>query len=162
MKQIKLTQNQWALVDDEDFDWLNQWKWCATWSKTNNLFYVKRSLTVAPGKQRSLLLHRVLLGLTWGDGLQIDHIDHNPLNNQRRNLRIVTAAENQANRRALKLYRNNKIGHSGISWDKRRKKWRVSIKQQGILWQKRYKFLGDAIRGEQAQRAIFQAQVLHV
>ena len=42
MKQIELSQNKVALVDDEDFEWVNQWKWHAIKSR-GNLFYVVRS-----------------------------------------------------------------------------------------------------------------------
>ena len=40
MKEIKLSQGKVTLVDDEDFEYLNQWKWCAM--KGNSTFYVIR------------------------------------------------------------------------------------------------------------------------
>lgn len=48
---------------------------------------------------RSVYLHRWLMGLKSGDPRQVDHLDGNPLNNRKSNLRVVTPAENAANRR---------------------------------------------------------------
>lgn len=91
VKKIPLTQNKFALVDSEDFDWLNQYKWCA--HKIGNQWYVGTRL-----KGKYVLMHRLILNLNPGDKRHGDHIDHNGLNNKRYNLRICTHSQNLQNR----------------------------------------------------------------
>lgn len=98
MKEIPLTQGQVALVDDADYDWLMQWKWCAY--RHRHTFYAVRSEWLGNGKQRTVLMHRVILGLEHGDKREADHINHNGLDNQRTNIRIVTRQENMFNVRS--------------------------------------------------------------
>ena len=94
-KSISLTQGKFALVDDEDFEWLNQWKWQA--QKDDNTFYATR-LTSSGGRKR-ILMHRAILGLAGANKMLCDHKDHDGLNNTRQNLRVCTPSQNQANRR---------------------------------------------------------------
>lgn len=97
MKEISLTRGLVALVDDEDFEELNQLKWRAM--KYNKYFRAGRS--VRDGKvKHSVYMHRAIMGLCRGDGLQVDHKDLNPLNNQRENLRIATNQQNSFNTRS--------------------------------------------------------------
>ena len=125
MKTIELTQNQVALVDDEDFEWLNQWKWRAVWDSGTHSFYAMRTAPRVEGK-RSLGMHRLILGL--GPGEMGDHEDHDTLNNQRYNLRRCTNAQNQANGRKR---RDNTSGSRGVHWRKAVHKWVVQIKVSG-------------------------------
>jgi hypothetical protein len=68
-------------------------------------------------------LHRVIMGEP--DNMMIDHIDHNPLNNSRSNLRIVTPQQNMMNRGK---HKNNTSGVIGVGWNKASEKWRATIK----------------------------------
>ena len=68
------------------------------------------------------LLHRVIMGEP--DGMFIDHIDHNPHNNCRSNLRIATPQQNSMNRGK---HKRNKSGIIGVSWDKKNEKWLATI-----------------------------------
>lgn len=77
MKEIKLTQGKVALVDDEDFEYLNQWKWHAM--KIKNAYYAKRSVEIN-GKSKSILMHRIIMNTP--DNLQIDHVFHNTFDNR--------------------------------------------------------------------------------
>lgn len=102
MRKIKLTQNKVALVDNADYDYLNQWKWCASYS--GSIFYALRAVrpsgfSSSGERRRNLYMHRVILGLKFGDRKQIDHIDGNGLNNQRSNLRFCSQLQNNQNRR---------------------------------------------------------------
>jgi len=54
MKKIKLTQGKYALVDDDDYEWLNQWKWYAI--KDRNTFYVRRNTPRIGSGKRCILL----------------------------------------------------------------------------------------------------------
>ena len=104
MKQIPLTQGQFAIVDDEDFDRLNQHKWCACWNKHANSFYAARSKKGEDGGWHQISMAREILGLTYGDKRQADHKDHNTLDNRTLNLRIVTHQQNGWNRKSPKGY----------------------------------------------------------
>ena len=119
MKEIKLTQDKIALVDDEDFEYLNQFKWYA--GKSINTFYACRRL----GKTE-IRMHREIMKtqLENNIGKLIDHKDGNGLNNQKNNLRTCTISENNKNRHTI----NNSSGYLGVSLSKRRKKWLAQIK----------------------------------
>jgi hypothetical protein len=92
MKIIPLTQNKVALVDDEDYEYLNQFKWQA--NKQKNTYYAVRETTIE-GKTTYFQMHRVIMNTP--KNLQTDHIDHNGLNNQKNNLRNCTKAQNRMN-----------------------------------------------------------------
>jgi hypothetical protein len=97
VKTIELTQGKVALVDDEDFEVLNQVKWYAFRDRLGRLFYARRSILtgkVSP-KCRALLMHRLIMPVT--PGMEVDHIDGDGLNNQKSNLRICTHSENMRN-----------------------------------------------------------------
>lgn len=69
-----------------------------------------------------------LLNGTIPKGLQIDHIDHDGLNNSIGNLRLVTAKENSRNKPMLT---SNKSGITGVHWSKEAEKWNAQIKISG-------------------------------
>lgn len=99
MKQIRLTKGQVALVDDEDFDWLNQWRWKShkiTRGETS-YFYAMR-IVKNNGKRTYQTMHRLILGLAHSSP-EVDHRNHNTLDNRRCNLRIATVIQNQGNSR---------------------------------------------------------------
>lgn len=126
MKTIELTQNQAALVDDEDFEWLSRWKWYALWDNCTKSFYAARTAPRPDGKRRHVYMHRSILGL--GPGELGDHKDRDSLNNQRFNLRRCTKSQNNANG---KRQRNNTSGYKGVCWHKRHNKWYAGIRYQG-------------------------------
>lgn len=125
MKQILLTQNKFALVDDDVFEHLNQFKWHAR--KRVNTFYAYRSIRLE-NKCTQISIHRQILKLSYKDGKQIDHIDRNGLNNQRLNLRICTNQQNHFNQRPRK---NTSSKLKGVSWYKRGGKWQAKIGYNG-------------------------------
>ena len=118
MKKIKLTQDQWALVDDEDYEMLTEHKWSALRDhKTKDRFYVKRnSPTDSNGKRKIILMHREITNAP--KGKVVDHINGNPLDNRKENLRVCTQQENTMNRRK---HKNNKSGYKGVSYKKKKK-----------------------------------------
>ena len=93
MKEIKLTQEKIALVDDEDFEYLNQFKWCIL--KLKNTYYAIRA-EGPKHKRKFIFMHRQIMNTP--KGLEVDHIDHNGLNNQKYNLRNCTIKQNRTNR----------------------------------------------------------------
>lgn len=121
MKQIPLSQGLFALVDDEDFEYLNQFKWHAR--KSRDTFYASRNLKISKNNRKTIQMHRVILGTT-DTKIQGDHIDGNGLNNQKSNLREAT---HEQNRRNTKSYKNGVSKYKGVSYRKDSKKWRSII-----------------------------------
>lgn len=119
-KRILLTQGKVALVDDEDYEWLNQWKWYAI--KRGNIFYAARYIGKWP-KQRTILMHREILNVP--KGAEIDHINCKGLNNRKSNLRICTHQQNTQNQRKPK-YKSSK--YKGVHWSRIAKKWAATIR----------------------------------
>ncbi len=121
MKKIELTQNQFAIVDDGDYEWLSQFKWCASWSKGTKSYYAVRKIPLQDGRRTIEQMHRRIMGLRYGDKNHVDHINGDTLDNRKENLRICTHKENSRNRKGL--YSNNTSGVSGVYWNKRDQKW---------------------------------------
>lgn len=110
MKEIKLTQGKVALVDDEDYEWLKLRKWCAY--KSRNIFYASSN---------NVSMHSLLIDCP--KGKHIDHVDHDGLNNQRNNLRIVTHRQNQQNQNTKKSSQ-----YPGVYWSNKMSRWAAQIK----------------------------------
>lgn len=123
MKEIVLTREKTALVDDEDFEELNKYKWC-TYSGPWGCYAV-RALPRSGGKHRIVRMHRSILDAP--DGIQVDHINHNTLDNRRENLRLCTNLENSRNRISIR----GSSRYKGVGWHKQRSKWRAYIKVNG-------------------------------
>lgn len=96
MKLIKLTKGQFAQVDDEDYEYLNQWKWFAKHSR-GNYYAVRRQKDISLGKIKDIYMNKIILNTPIN--LECDHIDHNGLNNQKVNLRNCDRFQNMRNRR---------------------------------------------------------------
>lgn len=90
-----MTRNKVAIVDDEDFEFLTQWKWHATHSKSG--WYATRTDYGGGRKKEAIKMHRLLMGLPKGDKRLVDHHDGDGLNNQRHNLRVCNNSQNTAN-----------------------------------------------------------------
>jgi len=144
-KRIPLTQGQFAIVDDDDYEELSQYKWQAHWNPGTHSFYVVRSEYSPNGTKSTVLMHRHILGLELGDGKHTDHIDHNTLDNRRANIRIVTRNQNQHNRR-----------EKGYYWNKHAKKYAAQIRVDGIR-----RFLGYYNDPQEAHAAYLAAKRIY-
>lgn len=147
-KEIKLTQGKVALVDDADFDYLNQWKWYTHRDPKNGKFYAVRNYKICNNKRGRILLHRLIINNT-NTKMHTDHCNGNTLDNRKINLRICTASENSANKNK---FINNTSGYKGVSWHKVVKKWHASIRKDNINY-----FLGYFINIKDAAKAYNEA-----
>ena len=138
----------YALIDAADAEWVNQWKWCL-----DGVGYVNRA-DRSTGQTRSLKLHRALLGMTVGDGLEVDHINRNRLDNRRANLRIVPRA---ANRQNTNSRRNSTSKHRGVSWNKKAQAWLAQMSVNG-----KYFRIGLFLSEDEAAQAATTARRLHM
>jgi hypothetical protein len=143
MKTIPLTQGQVALVDDEDVERLSQFKWYALWSPNIGSYYARHQLNPVNGKREMLWMHRFIMGARTGE--HIDHRNHDTLDNQKSNLRLVLREENQRNRGKPK---HNTSGYKGVTLRARVNRWEASIKIYG-----RTQYLGNHVTPEDAARA---------
>lgn len=113
--EIPLTRGKIALVDAADFEWLNQWKWRA--NANSKTFYAMRS-----SYRKAILMHRLITNAP--KGMDVDHIDGNSLNNQRKNLRVCSRSQNMGN---TGQYCTNTTGFKGVSFVKDIGKWKAEI-----------------------------------
>jgi hypothetical protein len=89
-RQITLTKEQVAIVDDDQFELLKPFKWYARWCKETKSFYAYRSVKVGPQKWYMQGMHRDVLGLEPYNPLVGDHVEPSrTLDNQRINLRVT-------------------------------------------------------------------------
>jgi len=120
MKRIPLTQGQFAIVDDEDYEELSKHNWYAVWCPNTKSYYAARTIRLPNGKRVMEIMHRRILGLEYGDKLQGDHLNHATLDNQRMNLRIVNNRQNSHNQRCRGYY-----------WHKCHHKYKAQIRVDG-------------------------------
>jgi hypothetical protein len=123
MKEILLTQGKVALVDDEDYGYLMQWKWCLRGTGLGKFYAIRGfSKSKKSNIKGSISMHRQLMKPE--KGYVIDHLDGNTLNNQKNNLRICTNSQNLMNRNKTV---KNLSGYKGVSYDKKMNKFRAQI-----------------------------------
>jgi hypothetical protein len=143
MKQIPLTQGKVAIVDDEDYELVSQWKWNVKRSRAR--WHARTSIRT--GHQRkNTYLHRLLMQPA--SNLDVDHIDGDGLNNQRANLRVCTRSENCRNQRIKK---SNTSGFKGVTFNKQSQLWQAQIRSGQAAASNRY--LGLFASAEEAARA---------
>jgi hypothetical protein len=121
LREIKLTKGELTTVDNEDYDYLSQYKW-----RLSSDGYAVRSVR-ENGKYKFIIMHREINKTP--KGLQTDHIDGNKLDNRKCNLRNSTQGQNQHNR---KSNTGSSSQYKGVSWYKRSNKWRSVIRINGI------------------------------
>jgi len=125
MKTIPLTKGKIALVDDVDYRWLSQLRWCCSSGGYATNYY-----TDEHGGRHRRGMHRMIMTRMLGGpiprNLTADHINRDRLDNRRRNLRLATRTQNQANK-GLQI--NNSSGYKGVNWHAG--KWETRITYQG-------------------------------
>lgn len=105
MRTMTLSTGEVALLDDDDYERFAAFRW--TRSKSKRTSYAIRS---GGGGDSTVYLHREVAGAVQGQ--EVDHVNGNGLDCQRRNLRLATRSTNMANTR---LYRSNTSGFKGVT-----------------------------------------------
>lgn len=122
VNNIPLTHDKFAIVDAEDYKWLNQWKW-----NYHSAGYAVRGKYggIVNGKSKSItiLMHRVIMGCSLGQ--EIDHINGNRLDNSRSNLRVCSSSQNKQNQ--IRRSKNKTSKYKGVCWFKPTQQWRAEI-----------------------------------
>lgn len=149
-KRIPLTQGYFTVVDDEDHEYLSQFKWRAENAHRADRFpiYATRGVRRQKNKTERESMHRLVIGAKAGE--LVDHIDGDSLNNTRSNLRIANATGNSRNRRKRRTPTTSK--YLGVCWNKTAGKW-----QAGIQANKRQRFLGLFVDEDSAALAYDKA-----
>ena len=123
MKKITLPSGDVALVDDQDYDLVSKHKWHVKGNSNQ-----KYATTHKPGREvGKIYMHRLICNPP--KGKEVDHINHNGLDNRRSNLRICSRSENLRNGRGRRKPHSSK--YKGVSWHKRDRKWIPLIKVNG-------------------------------
>lgn len=115
-----------AIVDAADAEWARQWRW-----SLGVHGYAVRTQHVSDGAKRgvkNVRLHRELLGLTNGDGFEVDHINRNRLDNRRANLRVTTRRQNSQN---MPSQEGTSSRYRGVTLEKRSGKWVAQVQTGG-------------------------------
>lgn len=139
MKIVTLASGYIALVDDDDFEWINKKKWRVKKPQDNRTVYSMASIYIGDSRCKSVYMHREIMAKHFGakslDGMTIDHIDGNGLNNQKTNLRICTQSDNNKNSKA----RSHCVsGFKGVTLLKGKQKYIARIRVDG-----KDKFIGS-------------------
>jgi hypothetical protein len=142
VKEISLTGDKFTLVDDEDFEYLNQFNWFADKHRTKirDVFNVKTNIN-----RKIVLMHRLIMNPK--KDLIVDHINGDNLDNRKTNLRIVTHRQNDQNKHYKRTSK-----YPGVNWSKQNKKWLAQIWIDG-----KNKYLGSFISEKKAFKAYKKA-----
>lgn len=126
MKIIQLTQNKSAIVDDEDYEWLSQWKWYVMiGGNSQGLAYAVRD-KMKNRKKIAIYMHKLVINAP--NNTNIDHINHNTLDNRKQNLRIATHRQNIRNMHQ----KYNKCGYKGIYKANQKYAAKITVDYKGI------------------------------
>jgi len=121
-RRIPLSQGRFAIVDPADYNRLAVYNWYAV--RKHFCFYAQRHAQPHEKPPAVIKMHRQIL--TAPASLFVDHINRNGLDNRKQNLRLATPAQNSRNARWRNL-RNKTSIYKGVSFSKRRKKFRACI-----------------------------------
>lgn len=115
----------YALIDADDAAWAGQWAWRLVGT------YAARSARVN-GQKVGYIMHRELLGLSAGDGLEGDHLNRDRLDNRRSNLRTIPKA-GRPNAQNTPSRQGASSRYRGVSWMKKLGKWRAEVRSGDTL-----------------------------
>jgi hypothetical protein len=125
-RRIPLTKGQIAIVDPDDYERLSKYKWSA--SEHGKTWYaVRREYLKETRTKLTIYMHREVIEIP--QGMVVDHINRNGVDNRKRNLRAATYSQNNFNKGKRNVKCRSK--YTGVSWQKPLEKWRASITFSG-------------------------------
>ncbi|MGA2092856.1 MAG: AP2 domain-containing protein [Sedimentisphaerales bacterium] len=128
-RKIHLGDNLFAIVDQKNYYYLNQFHWMAR--KHDRCIYAVRFINDLDENSKISSMHRVIMKQP--RGLLVDHQNCNTLDNREANLRPATRSQNQYNRKKIRSKTSSRF--RDVCLDKRRKKWCAYIKYgQKRVW----------------------------
>lgn len=126
MKEILSNNGTVIKVDDDDYEYLAQFKWSISKPGHRRTVYARTNLKDHKGKNYTERMHRLIMKAGKGTGVIVDHINGDGLDNRKENLRIVSSAQNATN---VEITRGNTSGYKGVSYRKERNKWKTEIRK---------------------------------
>ncbi len=127
MKKVELANGGYALVSDADYKLVSPYKWYSWRAPGKKTSYAVTGIKQPNGKWKTgVRMHRFILNAA--PDVQVDHKNHDGLDNRRSNIRICTASQNNCNKGPSKA---NTTGLKGVSFDKRRGKYEAYIERDG-------------------------------
>jgi len=121
-RRIPLTQGKYAIVDPEDFERLNKYKWHVV--RGSKTYYAGRNSRIGE-KRIAIKMHREIIDPP--EPFVVDHINRNGFDNRRANLRPATRAQNVLNRSIVATSSRCSSKYRGVTWHRRIKKWYAHI-----------------------------------
>lgn len=137
---IPLTKGQIALIDKEDFDKIKNYGWFAHYNKRDDVFHTYTNIN-----NKHVIMHTLILNVS--KGTEVDHIDHNTLNNRKTNLRLCSDSQNNMNRR---ITSRNTLGFKGVIKINEKYRAQIGVNNKTIN-------LGTYNTAEEASRAYQEA-----
>lgn len=145
--------NRKFYFDIEDYDIIKNYHWA---EKGDEGYIVTKVWN--NNKPSSVFMHRLIMqenGYDISDA-DVDHRDHETYNNQKFNLRVCKHHQNIT---ASKTYSNNTSGRKGVSWDKSRNKWTVSITYNKKTHHiGRYDSFEDAVKAREEAEKVYHKE----
>lgn len=132
MKQIALTQDYFALIDDDDYETVSLFNWCAVRCGNKGTHVYAR--TRFDGSK--IVMHRFILRKELADHPDaiVDHKNRNTLDNRRDNLRLTDSSGNNLNKDWNAYALSRAKNAVGVCFDESTGKWKAYFRRRHLGW----------------------------